>query len=185
MPQFSTQLYYIKVIGLDFWMYNYLMDIFLYLTPFLLSLPLAAAVYLFQKYIKSLLLKRRSKGIQLKIINNIRRKHRMKEFKAFYVLDSIAKGHSMDMAWRGVCDHKDFHNEAEYVRRKTGKDLVGQNCFKYPARRYNKQTALKLIKGWMNSPGHRENILNPKFSQIGIGIVIKKGYVYATQIFAG
>lgn len=29
----------------------------------------------------------------------------------------------------------------------------------------------KLVDAWMNSPAHKENILNPKFTEIGIGIV--------------
>ena len=40
-------------------------------------------------------------------------------------------------------------------------------------------------RGWMKSPGHRANLMNPRYTKIGIGIVAKGGYVYATQIFAG
>ena len=36
----------------------------------------------------------------------------------------------------------------------------------------------------MNSPGHRANILNPKFEQIGVGIYIAPdGEFYVTQLF--
>jgi uncharacterized protein YkwD len=28
-----------------------------------------------------------------------------------------------------------------------------------------------VVRGWMHSPGHRENLLNPRFREIGIGIV--------------
>lgn len=31
------------------------------------------------------------------------------------------------------------------------------------------QTAEEVMKDWMNSQGHRENILNPNFTQIGVG----------------
>ncbi len=37
----------------------------------------------------------------------------------------------------------------------------------------------------MNSEGHRANILNPKFTHIGIGIVSKGGSLYFTQEFIG
>ncbi|MDJ0571516.1 MAG: CAP domain-containing protein [Pleurocapsa sp. MO_192.B19] len=30
-------------------------------------------------------------------------------------------------------------------------------------------TPESVVEGWMNSPGHRENILNPEFTSIGIG----------------
>ena len=45
-------------------------------------------------------------------------------------------------------------------------------------------TALAVMQAWMNSPGHRENILNPAFTQIGVGIVADSaGYLFWTQEF--
>ena len=32
-------------------------------------------------------------------------------------------------------------------------------------------TAAQAMEGWMNSPGHRANILNPNFTHIGIGVI--------------
>jgi uncharacterized protein YkwD len=39
--------------------------------------------------------------------------------------------------------------------------------------------------GWMNSPGHRANILNPTMTQLGVGIYLNPGRTryYATQVF--
>ncbi len=31
------------------------------------------------------------------------------------------------------------------------------------------KSADEVVKGWMNSPGHRENIMNANFTHIGIG----------------
>ena len=40
------------------------------------------------------------------------------------------------------------------------------------------------MKGWMNSKVHRENILDPAFTEIGIGVARNdKGEVYYTQDF--
>lgn len=36
---------------------------------------------------------------------------------------------------------------------------------------------------FMNSPGHRSNILDKDYSQIGIGVVVKGGRVWITQVF--
>jgi hypothetical protein len=36
---------------------------------------------------------------------------------------------------------------------------------------------------FMNSPGHRSNILDRDYSQIGIGVVVKNGRVWVTQVF--
>ena len=49
--------------------------------------------------------------------------------------------------------------------------------------------AKKMVKNWMNSPGHRKNILKAKFSRIGIGaaggIFHKYPAIYVTQNFFG
>lgn len=50
---------------------------------------------------------------------------------------------------------------------------------------YGQQTAQQVMNTWMNSSGHRANILNPNFNQIGVGVA-KKGLNnqnYFTQIF--
>lgn len=44
-------------------------------------------------------------------------------------------------------------------------------------------TPKQLVDGWMNSPRHRANILNPKFKDIGIGIAVVNGKSYMTQDF--
>lgn len=40
------------------------------------------------------------------------------------------------------------------------------------------------MDSWMNSPGHRKNILNNAYGKIGIGIAMGGGYgIYWTQCF--
>lgn len=49
-------------------------------------------------------------------------------------------------------------------------------------------TPAKVVEGWMNSDGHRENIMNPAFTKIGIGhcFVSRSQYGhYWTQLFTG
>ena len=44
----------------------------------------------------------------------------------------------------------------------------------------------EVMNGWMNSPGHRRNILDPNFTQIGIGIAKNaQGRYIWTQQFIG
>lgn len=46
------------------------------------------------------------------------------------------------------------------------------------------EIAVNLMTGWMNSPGHRANILREKYSYVGVGIEQKDAqYVYGTQVF--
>lgn len=49
------------------------------------------------------------------------------------------------------------------------------------------QTPESVMSAWMNSPGHRANILNPDFTSIGVGCVAgNEGYpLYWVQLFAG
>jgi uncharacterized protein YkwD len=44
--------------------------------------------------------------------------------------------------------------------------------------------AEEMHQGLMSSPGHRANILNPKYTAVGIGVVRKGNSYYATQNFA-
>ena len=45
------------------------------------------------------------------------------------------------------------------------------------------QLARKFVKIWMDSPGHRANILRPKYSHMGVGITRNGKTYYATQTF--
>jgi uncharacterized YkwD family protein len=47
-------------------------------------------------------------------------------------------------------------------------------------------TAAAVVDGWMNSQGHRENILHPSYTHIGVGYVSGGDYgTYWTQLFTG
>jgi hypothetical protein len=45
------------------------------------------------------------------------------------------------------------------------------------------KVAEKTVKGWMNSPGHKANILDPEFDEAGMGSAYVNGYVITTQDF--
>lgn len=47
------------------------------------------------------------------------------------------------------------------------------------------EIAVLTVEGWMNSPGHRENILRKEYTVGGIGIASVNDYVIITQNFAG
>lgn len=44
-------------------------------------------------------------------------------------------------------------------------------------------TPEEVVNGWMNSPGHRENILNSDFNKMGVGVYHFDGVIYWTQLF--
>ena len=47
------------------------------------------------------------------------------------------------------------------------------------------ETAAAVVAGWMNSPGHRANILNTGFKEIGVGVLTGAGEytIYWVQVF--
>jgi len=95
------------------------------------------------------------------------------------LLNRAADGHSEDMAARDYFDHSDPEGRGPGVRI----DAVG-----YPHRGWGENIAAgygsaeAVVTGWMNSPGHRANILNCAFDEIGIGYA-EPGR-YWTQLFA-
>jgi uncharacterized protein YkwD len=49
---------------------------------------------------------------------------------------------------------------------------------------YGQRTPAEVMDAWMNSPGHRANILNCQFKEIGVGVVPdSNGRLYWTQDF--
>lgn len=49
---------------------------------------------------------------------------------------------------------------------------------------YGTVTPEGMVKMWMDSPGHRANILNASFTHLGVGAVTSSaGRVYGTQVF--
>lgn len=48
---------------------------------------------------------------------------------------------------------------------------------------YGQRSPQEVVTGWMNSPGHRANILNGSFKKIGIGVYQSGGVIYWSQLF--
>jgi uncharacterized protein YkwD len=51
---------------------------------------------------------------------------------------------------------------------------------------FNPENFAKIaIEGWLDSPGHRANILSPDFDRTGVGVALNGTTAYATQVFMG
>jgi hypothetical protein len=65
--------------------------------------------------------------------------------------------------------------------------IMGENI--WYASGYNigklQQVAKEIVDDWMRSPGHRENILDPKFTHLGVGVSARHRTIRATQEFVG
>ncbi len=50
---------------------------------------------------------------------------------------------------------------------------------------YGQRTAQEVMNAWMNSSGHRANILNGNYTELGVGVYYKNGTYYWSQLFIG
>ena len=99
-------------------------------------------------------------------------------------LAGVALGHAADMAQHNYFEHEDRagHSPADRVRAVGYPEkLVGENIA------YGPKTAEEVVQGWLDSPGHCENIMDPRFAEMGIayaaGRASKRG-LYWVQVLA-
>ncbi|MFF7974258.1 sigma-70 family RNA polymerase sigma factor [Streptomyces sp. NPDC007905] len=95
-------------------------------------------------------------------------------------LEKAAQGHSDDMAARNFFDHTN-PDGADPGRRITAAgyrwSTYGENIAQ------GQQTPQAVMDSWMHSPGHRANILNCSFKEIGVGVHRGSGGPWWTQDF--
>lgn len=48
---------------------------------------------------------------------------------------------------------------------------------------YGQRTPEEVVNAWMNSSGHRANILNSNFNKLGVGVHKENGTIYWSQLF--
>jgi hypothetical protein len=122
----------------------------------------------------------------LSLVNSERGTRHLPPVKLFPKLTALAQKHSAEMAARGRLSHA-FEGRNALVRIQADYPelfgLVGENVA-YQFGNTEREIARKLMQGWMKSPGHRKNILNPQYNYLGVGIVTRGGRYYATQFFA-
>ena len=116
----------------------------------------------------------------IRLVNEIRQQNGLRPLAANWELSRVARYKSQDML-----DNRYFsHNSPTYgtpfqMMKAFGLSYrtAGENI----ARGY--ATPQAVVNGWMNSSGHRANILNAGYTQIGVGYVAQGNYW--TQMFIG
>jgi uncharacterized protein YkwD len=100
------------------------------------------------------------------------------------LLDRAAQGHADDMLARSYYGHESPEGrDAWYRARAAGYRalMIGENVAQ------GQSSLEEVMKGWMDSPEHRKNILNPEFTEAGFGVAVGKnaqGYqVLWVQVF--
>lgn len=102
----------------------------------------------------------------LDLTNVERTKAGLKPLKLNSQLVDAAQDHSNDMAEDDFFSHTGI-DDSDVGNRATDSgyqySTVGENIAA------GQTTAEEVVEGWMNSPDHRANILNPNYTEIGIG----------------
>lgn len=98
-------------------------------------------------------------------------------------LDSVARGWSQNLASGSSALS---HNPSYSSQIPSGWSTAAENvAWINDGGQYSgEQVAQAIHQGWMNSTGHRENLLNAAFTHLGVGVVQGPNGYYATQNFA-
>ncbi|MGP4100128.1 CAP domain-containing protein [Nonomuraea sp. KM90] len=97
-------------------------------------------------------------------------------------LRRAAFGHSADMAKNDYFDH-DSRDGRDMVDRMRATGFTGSAWAENIA--MGQRSAAEVVRGWMNSDGHRQNIMNCSYTFIGVGAAKDaQGQIYWTQDFA-
>jgi uncharacterized protein YkwD len=99
-------------------------------------------------------------------------------------LHEVAFEHAADMARHDYFEHVDLagHSPADRVRASGYREkLVGENIA------YGPESADEVVAGWLHSSGHCENIMDPRFSEMGLASAAGQGSrrgLYWDQVLA-
>ena len=116
----------------------------------------------------------------VRLVNEQRAAYGLRPLTENWELSRVARYKSQDMLERRYFSHTSptYGNPFEMMTafglsyRTAGENIA-----------YGYRTPQAVVDGWMNSSGHRANILNASFTQIGVGYV-QNGH-YWTQMFIG
>lgn len=119
------------------------------------------------------------------MVNEQRRRSNLPELEWDAELAHLARAYSKTMADEGFFDHFDSNGgtvvqRAEKARVKNW-TKIGENLFYCENLEEFSRVA---VRGWMKSPTHRDNILDPEWNRSGIGIYeASENQIYVTQVF--
>jgi uncharacterized protein YkwD len=127
---------------------------------------------------------RELEGRTVEEVNRIRRERGLAGLRISASLAAVARAHSEDMARRGYCDHlspdglraQDRVEAAGIAFRALAENIQLNQLFDDPVR--------QAVDSWFKSEGHRKNLLDPIYSETGVGVAVdESGKIYFTQLF--
>jgi uncharacterized YkwD family protein/spore coat assembly protein SafA len=115
------------------------------------------------------------------LVNQQRSWNGLPALKTNWEVSRVARYKSQDMIDKHYFDHQSpTYGSAFNMMENFGIrfSAAGENIA------YGQRTPQAVMNDWMNSPGHRSNILNPTYNQIGVGVAkAANGTLYWTQMF--
>lgn len=96
---------------------------------------------------------------------------------------AVARAHSADMLAKNYFEHTNLSGcnagcrltQAGYVWKTYGENIHWMQGYKLSAQ----DSAKKIVNDWLNSPGHRANMLG-SFTYAGVGIAVSGDKIYST-----
>lgn len=117
----------------------------------------------------------------LKLVNEVRIENGLNPLKMNNELNNIAITKAKDMAKEEILSHnsKKYGMTFNIIKEKGIKfSAAGENIARWH------DTPEFVVERWLNSKGHRDNILNPNYDETGIGMAKDKdGKNYWVELF--
>ncbi|NJD03303.1 MAG: SafA/ExsA family spore coat assembly protein [Ruminiclostridium sp.] len=117
----------------------------------------------------------------IRLVNVERSRQGLQTLAKNWELCRVARYKSADMANKGYFSHTSPTYGSPFKMMETFGirfSSAGENIA------YGQRSPQEVMNGWMNSPGHRSNILSPSYTQIGVGLARNSsGVLYWTQMF--
>ena len=117
----------------------------------------------------------------LGLVNAQRQQAGSPSLRLNHQLNQAAQRHARDLATEGSLSHTGSDGSTMQTRiEATGYrwTAIGENIAR------GQRNPEAVMDSWMNSQGHRSNILNPAFSELGLGYAEADGQQYWVQVFA-
>lgn len=113
----------------------------------------------------------------VELVNEERKKRNLDPLEMDHHLSGLARKKSQDMADNDYFSHTsptygspfDMMEQFDFTFRMAGENIAA-----------GQRSPDQVVEGWMNSEGHRENILKEGFTHIGVGYVEDAGLSYGT-----
>ena len=117
----------------------------------------------------------------LNLVNAERKKNGLKELTLSHTLNGIAGEKAFDMKEKNYFSHTSptYGSPFEMLQHFGVKySYAGENIAS------GQKTSKEVMQSWLNSSGHRANILNPNYTELGVGYVEGGTYgTYWVQLF--